>query len=91
MGRPNTYPHGFALYRENPEVAKLLQYLMLHPGSSRLQIMSGTQCSISEVSRILPRLRSYGILDTVQQKNKKLYSISGLYLPALAADFGGLI
>lgn len=93
---PGRYPNGFfphMICRE--EVVELLRYLMLHPGCTRKQIMQDTQLTYSDVSQILPKLRGQGIITATPQRcdkrNKNTYSISGIYLPAISHDLGGVV
>lgn len=90
---PGRYPRGFNNLICRAEVQNLLQYLLLHPGCTRMQIMQDTQLTYSEISQLLPRLKSNGII-TAELKKKRhtysIYSISRIYLPALSQDLGGL-
>lgn len=91
---PGRYPKGFANLICRGDVQSLLHYLLLHPGCTRMQIMQDTQLTYSEISQLLPRLKSNGII-TAEQKKKRhtysIYSISRIYLPALSQDLGGAV
>lgn len=85
------YPKGFHQYLSRDEVCMLLRYLLQHPDSTQWQIMNETSLSKSDVSTLVPRLQSKGILTAQRIQHAKIYSysISGTYLPPLSQDLGG--